>query len=76
MRRAGETDYFALLGEPRRPFLDPERVKETFHRLSLCQHPDQQQDGDPSGGDDFARLNQAQQVLREPKARLKHLLAF
>ena len=33
------TDLFALLGEPRRPDLDPERIKQTFHRLSRTEHP-------------------------------------
>ncbi len=65
------TDFFALLGEPRRPWLDEERVKETFHRLSREQHPDQ---ADATG--DFAALNAAQAALREPKARLRHLLAL
>ncbi len=63
-------DFFALLGEPRRPWLDPEQVKETFHRLSRTEHPDQQ----PAEDADFARLNQAQATLREPKTRLRHLL--
>ena len=65
------TDPFALLGEARRPDLDPERVKDTFHRLSREQHPDAA-GGD--GGEDFARLNQAQAALRDPKARLRCLL--
>ena len=64
-------DFFALLDEERRPWLDPERVKDTFHRLSRTEHPDQavvEEDAD------FARLNQAQATLRDPKARLRHLL--
>ena len=69
------TDFFALLGEPRRPFVDPERVKDTFHRLSRSEHPDQ-----TTGGADadarFSALNQAQQTLRDHKARLRHLLAL
>ena len=63
-------DFFAFFGEQRRPWLDPERVKETFHQLSRTEHPDQQTDGEG----DFARLNQAQAVLRDPKLRLRHLL--
>ena len=65
-------DFFALLGEQRRPWLDPERVKDTFHRLSRTEHPDQQ--SGPDADADFARLNQAQAALRDPKARLRHLL--
>lgn len=65
-------DYFALLGEPRRPSLDPERIKETFHRLSRERHPDQAGGGQEA----FAELNVAQETLRDPKARLRHLLAL
>ena len=65
-------DYFALLGEERRPSLDPERIKDAFHRLSRTEHPDQTT---AAGADaDFARLNTAQATLRDPKARLRHLL--
>ena len=63
-------DFFALLGEPRRPWLDPEQIKDTFHRLSRTEHPDQQA-GEHA---DFARLNQAQATLRDPKLRMRHLL--
>ena len=63
-------DFFALLGGPRRPWLDPEQVKETFHHLSRTLHPDQQ--AEATG--DFARLNEAQATLRDPKSRLRHLL--
>jgi curved DNA-binding protein CbpA len=71
-------DYFALLGEKRRPYLDPERVTEVFHELSRSQHPDQQnlRAGDGEGEADFARLNQAQQTLRDPKLRLGYLLSL
>ena len=70
-------DFFTLLGESRRPWLDPERVKEKFHQLSRTEHPDQQtasSPGDESADAVFARLNQAQAALRDPKARLRHLL--
>ena len=63
-------DLFALLGEPRRPWLDPEQVKDTFHRLSRTEHPDQQ----TAENANFTRLNQAQATLRDPKLRLRHLL--
>ena len=64
------TDYFALLDQPRRPWLDPERLKETFHARTLQAHPDS------AAGDDakFTELNEAYQVLRDPKRRLQHLL--
>ena len=66
-------DLFALLGEARRPFLDPERIKDRFHELSRSQHPDQH-GGEDASGVEFARLNGAQATLRDPKARLRHLL--
>ena len=34
------TDYFALLNEPRRPWLDPEPLKDKFLALSATVHPD------------------------------------
>ncbi len=68
-------DFFALLGEPRRPWLDPDRIKDKFHALSRAQHPDQQATGSNAETDAaFARLNAAQAGLRDPKARLRHLL--
>lgn len=70
-------DYFALLEEERRPWIDPERIKETFHRLSRDQHPDQRsQDGVNPNDADFAALNVAQQTLRDPKSLLRHLLSL
>lgn len=69
------TDYFALLDQPRRPWLDPEKLKQVFHRKTLRAHPDAQS---PESRADaaFAQLNEAYQVLREPKRRLQHLLAL
>lgn len=68
-------DFFALLGVPRRPWLDPEQVKDKFHALSREQHPDQQATGSNAETDAvFARLNAAQTALRDPKARLRCLI--
>jgi curved DNA-binding protein CbpA len=68
------TDYFALLEQPRRPWLDPEELKQVFHKKTLEAHPDAQTQ---SGGDEtFTQLNEAYQVLREPKRRLHHLLSL
>lgn len=65
------TDYFALLGQPRQPWLDLEKLKQAFHEKSRHAHPD-------AGGGEaaFAKINEAYQVLREPKRRLQHLLAL
>ncbi|MBA3272670.1 MAG: J domain-containing protein [Chthoniobacterales bacterium] len=72
------TDYFALLDQPRRPWLDPEQLKQAFHSRALQVHPDTS--AHPSGGDFagalFAELNEAHQVLQDPKRRLQHLLTL
>lgn len=63
------SDHFATLAQPRRPWLDPAVLRESFHRAAAVAHPD------VGGGDAaFAALNTAQAVLREPAARLRHLL--
>ena len=53
------TDYFALLGQPRAPWLDPAALKEAYHRQTLQSHPDTATPGRES---DFAGLNEAYQV--------------
>ena len=55
------TDYFALFDEARRPWLEPEKLKEKYYALSRTAAPD-------------AELNKAFQVLSDPKLRLQHLL--
>lgn len=64
-------DYFALLQQPRRPWLDPEKLKEKYHELAREAHPDRAPD---LAAGDFAALNEAYRVLAEPKLRLRHLL--
>jgi curved DNA-binding protein CbpA len=66
------TDYFALLEQPRVPWLEPEALKEVFHRKTLAQHPDSTK----RAGGGFAELNEAYQVLQDPKRRLHHLLSL
>jgi curved DNA-binding protein CbpA len=65
------TDYFALLEQPRVPWLEPDALKEIFRRKTLEHHPDANAS---SSGDAFAELNEAHQVLQDPKRRLQHLL--
>ena len=65
------TDYFAILDQPRRPWLDADAVKAAFHRASAVLHPDVPGSGDAA---QFAELNAAHSVLREPASRLRHLL--
>jgi curved DNA-binding protein CbpA len=56
-------DYFALLEQPRKPWLDPAELKEKYHALARQAHPDHD-------------LNEAYRVLVDPKLRLQHLLSL
>ncbi|HEV3409330.1 MAG TPA: DnaJ domain-containing protein, partial [Chthoniobacterales bacterium] len=67
------TDYFALLDQPRQPWLDPEQLKQAFHARTLQAHPDARPN---ESRNSFAEVNEAYQVLRDPKRRLQHLLAL
>ena len=66
------TDYFALLEQPRAPWLDPASLKEAYHRRTLQTHPDTAATDRTESG--FAELNEAYQTLQDPKRRLHHLL--
>ena len=72
------TDFFDLLREPRRPWLDPEALKQNFFALSSGVHPDRihssSENEKAAGNRRFAELNAAYNCLREPKSRLLHLL--
>jgi len=72
------TDYFALLNEPRRPWLDADSLKAKFHTLSAEVHPDrvhQASDGEKLAANQrYTELNAAYQCLREPRSRVRHLL--
>ncbi len=57
------TDYFEVLGQARRPLLDPEAVKEQYFALSHALPPS-------------AELNEAFRVLSDPKLRLQHFLVL
>ena len=69
-------DYFALLDQPHAPWLDPDKLKDTFHQKTLRTHPDAQTSHPHADATDatFASLNEAYQVLQDPKRRLHHLL--
>src|SRR5215472_9636832 len=71
-------DYFALLDEPRRPWLDAEPLKEKFLALSATVHPDRvhnlSETERAAAQERYTELNAAYQCLREPKERLHHLL--
>jgi molecular chaperone HscB len=71
-------DYFALLDEVHRPWLDPASLKSKFLALSSKVHPDLVH---RAGVEErrlaeqrYAEINQAYQHLRRPKERLQHLI--
>jgi curved DNA-binding protein CbpA len=72
------TDHFALLQETRRPWIDPDPLKEKFLALSAQFHPDRFHQAPEverkSAGEHFSAINAAYNCLREPKERLRHLL--
>lgn len=72
------TDYFALLGQPRRPWLDAEALKQAFFARSSEAHPDRVHGGTEaerqSANQHSSELNTAYACLREPRDRLRHLL--
>ena len=70
------TDYFALLGEVRRPWIDNNKLKQKYHQLTLQMHPDLGSRNQATSEDtaSLAELNEAFRVLQDPKLRLQHLL--
>jgi len=72
------TDNFALLNEPRRPWLEADLLKQKFLALSANLHPDKIHSASDAEKNvtakQFAELNAAYNSLLEPKTRLLHLL--
>jgi curved DNA-binding protein CbpA len=71
-------DYFALLDQPRAPWLDLDTLKDSYHQKTLQAHPDVQtkRPGADTPHAAFTSLNEAYQVLQDPKRRLQHLLSL
>jgi DnaJ-domain-containing protein 1 len=71
-------DYFTLLDEPRRPWLEPDSLKRKFLALSAQFHPDKISSANETEKNrtskKFAEVNAAYHCLAEPKSRLLHLL--
>jgi DnaJ-domain-containing protein 1 len=71
-------DNFSLLNEPRRPWIDPEVLKQKFLALSSQVHPDRVHNAPETerreADQKYSQLNTAYNCLREPKERLRHLL--
>src|ERR1700722_19060937 len=72
------TDNFALLDEPRRPWIDPEALKQNFLALSAQVHPDRVHNAPAAerqaADGRFSQLNGAYNCLRDPNERLRHFL--
>jgi curved DNA-binding protein CbpA len=72
------TDNFALLNEPRRPWLDAEVLKVKFLALASELHPDRFHNAGEAektaATKRYAELSAAYNCLLEPKSRLLHLL--
>jgi DnaJ-domain-containing protein 1 len=72
------TDYFGLLNETRRPWLEPEALHQKFLVLSASIHPDRVHhlgEAERAAAQErYVELNAAYRCLREPKERLRHLL--
>jgi DnaJ-domain-containing protein 1 len=71
-------DCFALLNEPRLPWLDPEALNARFLALSSEVHPDRYHTAsEPEkqrASQHYTALNTARQCLADPRERLLHLL--
>jgi DnaJ-domain-containing protein 1 len=71
-------DYFALLQQPRQPWLDNDALKKTFLQLAAQFHPDkihQASDAEKIAANQrYVELNAAYHCLLEPKDRLLHLI--
>lgn len=71
------TDAFALLSEPRRPWLEAEALKARFLPWAAEWHPDRVHGASAVEKEAttarYAELNAAYQTLREPRDRLLHL---
>src|SRR5262245_10833372 len=72
------TDFFALLDEPRRPWLDLDALKGRYMERSAATHPDRAHEQDETAKEAAtarsAELNAAWRCLNEPRDRLLHLI--
>lgn len=71
-------DFFALLNEPRRPWLNADALKTKFLSLSAEVHPDRVHESPEAvklaATARYTALNAAHNCLREPRDRIRHLL--
>ena len=73
-------DFFAFLGVPRKLSLDPQDLERRFRDLSRKFHPDYFYNAAPAERlaslERSSYLNDAYRTLRNPAARIEHLLAI
>jgi molecular chaperone HscB len=73
-------DYFSFLGVPRRLNLDTQELERNFRDLSRKFHPDYYYNAPPAERlaslERSSYLNDAYRTLRNPVARIEHLLAI
>lgn len=73
-------DYFSVFGFPRQLRLDDEELRRRFYELSRRHHPDfHQLAGDDAQAEALATsalVNRAYRALRDPLARVEHLIAL
>ncbi len=71
-------DCFALFDERRRPWIDPDLLKQKFLARSAEFHPDRVHSASTqerrAAQERYTELNTAYNCLRDPKERLAHLL--
>lgn len=64
-------DAFAVLGVPRRPWLEPDAIDSAFHRITLETHPDRNLESGSNAA--FQEANAAYQTLFSPSRRARAL---
>ena len=71
-------DYFALLDEPRKPWIDTGLLKDKFMEMSARSHPDKFPQATPEERERisarYTELNAAYQCLSHTRDRLLHLI--
>lgn len=74
------TDFFALLNETRRPWVDVEGLKSKFLALTAEVHPDRSHNAPEAekaaANERYVELNTAYRTLSSTKERLQHLLSL
>jgi curved DNA-binding protein CbpA len=78
-RPSGDSDYFALLGLPAHPAVDPAELERRYHELSRRLHPDRYQMAPVEEREASSRatavLNSAFRTLRDLETRGRYWLA-